>query len=132
MAGGSKLLAILGSRVNMLPLCRQRSHSTIARGHCLGLRRSGRNSAAATVIAHPRVTIDDDIAIVDIVDHINIYICYRPVVAEGAVIPPPSVVAMPGVPVAIIDAAIEADVRSPIAGVETIVSISPIPVAGRP
>src|SRR5579883_1967198 len=77
------------------------------------------------VVHDHRLTIDvGDPDIADVVD--------GAVVEEGAMVPMAAVIAVAGVAVAIVDAAIEADFAPPIAGMESIAAAGPAPVGGRP
>ena len=69
---------------------------------------------------------------IDIFNYGGIYVRDRPVVVEVVVVPIAAVVAVTHITVAIVDAAVIADVRTPIAMIPAIVGIGPAPVAWRP
>jgi hypothetical protein len=76
--------------------------------------------------------VDDDRLVVDVgyISHVNVG--HAPVVIEAVSAPVATVVTVAGIAVAVIDAAIKADVRSPVAVVPSIKTVIPAPVAGSP
>jgi hypothetical protein len=69
---------------------------------------------------------------VDIVNVRDTDVVHGAVVEEGSIIPIAALVALATVTEAIVDAAIETDLRSPVAVVKRVSAIIPAPVAGGP
>jgi hypothetical protein len=82
--------------------------------------------------AHTNIVVHVDVALVHVMHHGNVDVVHGAVVIEMARIPVSTLVAGAYVPKAIVNAAIEADVRSPIATEEAIVVVCIAPVAGCP
>jgi len=97
------------------------------------LRGSGTRSdtAAAAVIADVRI-VHDNVRLIDVVNFAHIYIVDARVVVKAAVGPAASVVAGADVTETVVNAAIEADLRSPVARVPEIGAVRPAPVTRRP
>ena len=86
------------------------------------LRRGPRvDSAAPTVVTDAIAAIVRHLIVVNIVNNGGIHIRYRAVVVKPAVIPISAVIATAGVSKAIIDAAVVADMRTPVARVPMVV-----------
>src|SRR4029077_19204640 len=62
----------------------------------------------------------------------DVYVAYRLVVEEVAVVPAAAFVPVAEIAIAVADAAVEADFRSPVAFVEYVVIVIVTPVAGSP
>jgi len=134
-----ELLAIAGCRLNDLRLCRYRSRMALV--HCCEFcwPRSHVDTTPATVVADAvrrlggiaDVVVDHraviNIRVVDVADVVDLA-----VVVEVMTAPVAAKVADANVAEAVIDAPIEADVRSPVTAMETIVSAVPAPVGRCP
>ena len=90
------------------------------------------DAAAATVEAHAGRFIDDDGLFVDVGDRDTAEIVDRAIVGEHAIVPMTALVAQAGIAEAVIDAAVEADMRSPITGGPHVDAVAPAPIARRP
>jgi hypothetical protein len=93
---------------------------------------TGINSTLATVEADVVGGPVDHRLRVDVVNVCDINIVHRPVVVEGSIIPIATLVAVSTVAEAVVDAAVETDLRPPVAIVEHVCAVVPAPVAGRP
>src|ERR1700683_179437 len=117
----------------------------VLRLHCggRGVLRAGRrffcrgwvrgNSTAAAVIAYvvyPRL-VDYGLA-VNVVNVRDVQVVHRAVVVEGSVIPVSATIAHTAVAEAVVDAAVEADFRTPIAAIPGKSVVAPTPIAGSP
>jgi len=116
-----------------------RSHMAFMHGSHFLRARLNRYAAVSAVIAdavgglHAVMNIiDDDIVLVDVVDDIDIHIVYVAVVIEVISLPVAAEVAEADVAEAVIDAAVEADVRSPVTTVEHVVAAVVSPVGWGP
>jgi hypothetical protein len=89
-------------------------------------------AAAASVVADPVVIDDCDIVNVDVPDDRRIHACDGAVVVEVVVIPIAALIARAKVAVAVIHAAIKAQVRSPVAVVPQVAVAVEAPIARRP
>jgi hypothetical protein len=89
------------------------------------------DAALAAVEAYPNVVHRNGVA-VDVVDHGVIDIVHSAVVEEMTGVPIASLVAGAPVAIAVVDAAVEADVGPPIAVEESIMAAYRTPVAGCP
>lgn len=94
---------------------------------------AGLNAAVTTIEARAIVVIHHD-GVVDIriVNDGDVYIVHCSVVVEVAAVPTAAVIATAGVAEAVVNSAVEANSRSPIAGNKDIASVFPSPVARRP
>jgi hypothetical protein len=80
------------------------------------LRRRPRiDSAAPTVVTDAIASAVWDITVVDIVNDRGVYIRYAAVVVNRTIVPISAIIALAGISVTIIDAAVVADVRTPVA-----------------
>jgi len=70
--------------------------------------------------------------VVNVVIDRDVYVAYRLVVGKMAVVPATTFVAVAEIAIAVADAAVEADFRSPVAFVEDVVIAVATPVAGSP
>ena len=95
--------------------------------------RAGGNSTSAAVIADMVHRGDVDYGfVVNIVNVRDVHIIHRGVVEEGAVIPISASVTDTAIAEAVVDAAIEADLRAPVAAIPGECIAAPAPVAGSP
>ena len=92
------------------------------------------NAATAAVIADSDVVIRDNVVVVDVPDDGRIDVVHRPVIAEGppVSIPVTTLVTTAGIAMAVVDAAIVADVRTPVTVVPVIAGFIVSPVRRRP
>ena len=90
------------------------------------------DAASAAVVGHAGVVIDNDRAVVDVGDASDIDTVNRAVVVEVISIPIAAVIAHAGVAEAVVDAAVEADMKSPETAVEAVAVAIEAPVAGGP
>ncbi len=121
--------------LHMLLLLRGRRHMVLML--VAGLLRARTSLYPAVTTIEARVIVDHRVVHVDVLDvrvtdHCPIHIHDRRVIREVTAIPPPAVEAGAAIPEAVVDAAVEADMRPPVAGVEDEGATSPAPVAGRP
>ena len=91
-----------------------------------------RSTGSSVETRSGRVGVDDDGLVVDVGDRDAAEIVDGPVIGEHAVVPVSAFVTDAGIPVAVIHAAIVADMRSPIARIPGIDVVLPAPVAWRP
>ncbi len=127
-----EVLAILAGCVLVLGLRRQRSGVLLVRG-CLFLRRRTRlNSALPAVVAHRPGIVHHHRVVVDVSHVRDADIGDGAVVVERSAAPLAADESHAGVPEAIVNAAVEADVRAPVPGVPRIEPPAPAPVSGRP
>src|ERR1700733_2740548 len=98
------------------------------------------DSAGTAVIADPRVVcgvvgvVVDDCGVVDVVPLVHIHTIDAAVVIEMSLVPIPSLVSKSYIAEAVIDAAVVADVWSPVAAIERVVTMPAVvaPIAGGP
>ena len=96
-------------------------------------RRPGSDPAFAAVIADVvHRSVVDDCSVVGVVDDRGVHMIHVGVVGEMTVLPTTALIAHPAIAKAVVDAAIEADVRSPITLMPEERAAAPSPVAGRP
>ena len=89
-------------------------------------------AAPAAVEAHMRAGVVHRLVVVDIVDDIRIHVVHAAVGIELAAIPVASLIAAPGIAKTVVHAAIEADIRAPIAAEISIAVVRISPVARCP
>ncbi len=122
-----KLRTIRRGFPRMLHLSGNRGCPPIA-NHCCFLRRgTSFNSASSTVVAHPAAPALRNAVVVNILNSRRVYIRHRAVVIHPAVVPVSSVVATAGISETVIDAAVVADMRTPVARVPVIVAVVEAP-----
>jgi hypothetical protein len=126
-----ELLAVVCGFALDLNLCGHGRSAWAAHGCDLGGLRPYVDAASAAVVGDACVVIDDDGAIVDVGD-VDVDAVDGAVVVEVIALPIAAVVADAGVAEAVVDATVEADVRSPEAAVEAPAVAIPTPVAGGP
>src|ERR1700722_216844 len=128
----SKVAAILTCRLLVLRLRGQRGGVLLAAGSFFLRRRAHLNAAASTVIAGGGRVVDDYRFVVDMGHVGDAHVGHRPVVEETSAAPLAPGKAHAPVTEPVVDAAVEADVRTPISGVPRVKSPAPAPIAGRP
>src|SRR5271166_201956 len=103
---------------------------------CRGLfrcRRASVNPAVPAVVADVVVRgVVDDGLVVNIVNIRDVYVIHRAVVVETAVIPISALIADATVAEAIVDAAVKADIRAPVAFIPGKGVAAPTPITRRP
>ena len=127
-----ELLAVLSSLlVKLSLLCSWRS---VPLAHRLGLRERGPevDAAASAVVAHAVVVVHDHRAVVDVVDVDFVDAVDGAVIEEVVTVPVTAFIAMAAIAEAIVDAAIEADVRAPVSTMEQVPAAEEAPVRRRP
>ena len=114
-----------------LQLCWRPVLLTCRRLFCL--RRTGGDSTSTAVIADMvyRRVVDYGL-VINIVNIRDVYVIHRAVVIEGSVIPIPSLITGTAIAVAVVDAAVEADLRTPVAAIPGVGVASPAPIARSP
>jgi hypothetical protein len=126
-----ELLAVLCCFALVLDLSGHGRDSGTAHGFDFGWPRSVSDAASASVVGDAGVVVDDDRTVVDVgdtrVDAVN-----GAIVVEVIAVPVAAVIADAGVSEAVVDAAVEADVRAPEATVKAPAVAIPAPVAGGP
>src|SRR6266511_1726823 len=128
-----QLRAVRSGRLFMPRLNRRPRQVPVVLGETLRRSRLGDDSTRAAVEAHARrCCIRNDWLVINIADIGNVDDIQRGVVAEYAVAPVPAVIADAEVAEAIVDAAVEAHARPPIARIPDIQAIVPAPVARCP
>lgn len=89
------------------------------------------DSAVTAVVGDAGVVVDDDCAVVDVSD-VDVDAVDRAVVVEVVAVPVAAVITDAGVAEAVVNAAVEADMRAPEAAMEAPAIAVPAPVAGGP
>src|SRR6202163_1930201 len=90
------------------------------------------NAAVATVVTDPRIVVDDNRLVVDVRYVGDVDVGDAAVVKEPVALPIPAEKSRAGITKAIINAAVETDVWSPIAAIPNVEAVIPAPVAGSP
>lgn len=91
-----------------------------------------RVDAAATAVEADVIIAGVDRRVIGVVDNVDVYVCDGAVVVEVVAAPVTARVADAGVAESIINATVEADLGSPVAGVPAIETASECPIAGSP
>ncbi len=116
----------------MLHLIRSGLEVLLLREACFFRRGPRPDAPLSTVVGHGGVVVHDHGAVVHIGDIHHVDVRDRAIVEEGATAPLAAAEAYAAIPKAVVDAAVEADVRSPVACVEAIEATFPAPVGGGP
>jgi len=128
-----ELTTILHRVVRIRALRRQGCEMPFVLGCHLGLCRPIVQSAISAVVADVRVVVDIRYAVVVNVAHYgHVHTRHRAVVVEVSPAPVAAFVAIAAVAISIIHAAVEPDVRTPVAVMPVIAAGVPTPVAWRP
>src|SRR5271154_3587966 len=88
-------------------------------------------TASATVEADAIVSVDVPF-LINVVDEGGIDVVHAAVVEKVAAVPVAASVAFSAVTKTVINAAVEADLRAPVAFIPRVVAVSPTPITGRP
>jgi hypothetical protein len=123
---------IFRRHLHVLRLLRRRRHVLLTGGGNLLWRRPHRGAAGTAIVAHVGRVVDDDGLVVDVGDRRVRDVVDAAVVEESAAAPIAALVADAGIAVAIRDAAVEADFRTPIAIMKGIDAVVPAPISWRP
>ena len=94
--------------------------------------RTDANSAGAAIVADAVRVVDDDCPVIGIMNDRDVYIAYCTVVIEHSAVPIPARVTDSAVAEAIIDAAVEAHVGTPITRAPHVYAIAPTPITRSP
>jgi len=90
------------------------------------------DAAIASVVAHPALGPVNDGFVVNVANVCNIHVHHGAIVEEATVIPASACKALAKIPEAVVDAAIETDLRAPVAVVKNVAAVSPRPVWWSP
>src|ERR1700678_1926125 len=105
-----------------------RKRSFLRRGTCLNAARAAIETGADA----DRLAVDHSSIHIRVVNYRCVHIQHRGVVGEVSALPPSAAKADTAVAKAVVHAAVEADMRAPIPGMEEISTTAPAPVARRP
>jgi hypothetical protein len=122
---------IFRRHLHVLRLLRRRRHVLLTGGNLLR-RRPHPGTAGTAIVAHVGRVVDDDGLVVDVGDRRVRDVVDAAVVEESAAAPIAALVADAGIAIAIGDAAVEADFRTPIAFMKGIDAVVPAPISWRP
>src|SRR6266851_6564284 len=133
MVHRGELSAILTHRLLVAHLIHRRLHMLLTqRGLLLGVG-AGLHAAGAAVVADAVVVVvHDNGLVVDVVNVRDVDVVHGTVVGEGSVAPVAALIPDAAVAEAVVHAAVEADMRTPIACVEDVSAAAPSPVPGGP
>ncbi len=131
MVDGGKLIAIGACSAFEVTLRGRCRYVALAGGLFLSGSRARIDPAAAAVEADVIIAGANG-SVVRVVNDVDVYICDGAVVVEVAAAPVTARVADAGVAEPIIYAAIEANLRAPVAGIPTIETAGECPIAGSP
>ncbi len=126
-----ELGAVLGGCALVLDLRRHGRSAWTTEGCDLRGLRTDSDAAVASVIGDAGAVVDDDGAVIDVSD-VDVHAIDRAVVVEVVSVPVAAVIAVAGVSEAVVDASVEADVKTPVAVVEAPAAVIPTPVTGGP
>jgi hypothetical protein len=127
-------LAIVSRGLLMLSLYRQRSLVMLTLRNKLLRRRTRRNASVTAVVADAidRRVVHDHCLVIDISHVGDVHVSHAAVVVEVASAPLATVVAVAGITEAVVDAAVEANVRPPVTAMEGVEALVPSPPSGSP
>jgi len=131
MVLGGELIAIGPSGRFMLLLYSRRRDVRLVRKFLL-LSRGARGDAASTAVETDVADVADHRLLVYVVDDVHIYIVHAAVVEKVSARPVATRVTVANIAEAVIDSTVEADLRTPVSGIEHVGAVTPTPVAGRP
>jgi hypothetical protein len=117
----------------MLCLRRRQPHMRISPRSLLRRRRPSRQASSPAVIAHPaHRPVIHRAARVNVIESSSVYPVHRAVVIESSMVPVPALISDSYIAEAIVDAAIEAHRRPPVARIPQISAVAPAPISRRP
>ncbi len=128
-------LCAIGSRLTYgLQLRGQRGNAIFVEHRQFARRRALLGTAAATVVTDVQVIVVGYVVVVDVTNDRRIHVIDRPVVGECApvLIPVAALVTSARVARTVVDAAVVADVRAPVAAIEAVAGIGKFPVGWSP
>jgi hypothetical protein len=127
-------LTIVNRSLLMLGLNRQGSLVMLTLRYKLLRGRTRRNASVTAVVADAidGGVVHDDRLVVDVGNVCNVHVGHVAVVVEVASAPLATVEAIAGITEAIVDAAIESDMRTPVAAMENVKAFVPSPPSGSP
>jgi hypothetical protein len=129
---GGKLPAVGLGLPHVLHLGGQRSYSGFVQNRQFGGGRPGVESASTSHIAHVYVGDVRDSVVIHIVNDSGVHVVDRAVVSKLVMIPIPALIAAADITVAVIDAAVVANVMTPIPVVPAIATVVISPVGRGP
>jgi hypothetical protein len=116
----------------MLNLRRNRRYALLVQYRQFGRRGSNGEPPGATGVAHFGGGVIGDRVVIDVVNDGSIHIVHGAIVVEYTSVPVPSLIAATAITEAVIDTAIEADVRTPVAVMPPIAPAKERPIRRRP
>ena len=131
MIDGDKVCPVSGGCMDDLHLGRHRRSMGFAQRRQFGRPRTHLDSARS-VVRNAHVVVHDHGAVVDVVDYGDVDIVDGTVVVEVARIPVPALIADAHITEAVVDSAIETDVRTPVATEPAVTPVRPAPIARSP
>jgi len=127
-----ELTTVLTSELLVAELIGRGLEVLLVEGRSLLFRLNCTDTAVAAVEADAVVVVHDDGLGVDVVNVDDVDVVHAAVVGEDTMIPTAALIADAAVTEAVVDAAVEADVRAPVTGVKDVCATSPAPVTGGP
>jgi hypothetical protein len=116
----------------MLNLRRNSGYALLAKHRYFRGRWPSVQTTAAAIVTDSHIGDVDNPIVINIVNDVDVYIVHGAIVVEGAPVPISSLVPAAHVTEPVIDAAVEADVRTPIAVMPAIATAAKTPVGRRP
>jgi len=105
--------------------------SLICRGFLLG-GSTHLDAAGSAVEANTAFVAIVYFFVVDIVDSLNVHVVHRTVIVKVSVVPTAAIITLAEVSKAVVNSAIEPDLRAPVAVIEKESAVSPTPIAWGP
>ncbi len=132
MIDGGELRPICRSLLSVLNLRRNGSEATFVQDCYFSSGRPGLHPAGAAVVTDPGYVDICNSVVIDIVNNCRIDIVNGAIIGERTSVPITSLIAVPHIAMAVIDPAIETDVRSPISVMPAIAAAAIGPIGRRP
>jgi len=130
---GNPLLRVRASRLFMLSLCGYGSDMFLVDCRLLLSGRTRCDPTGTAVVADPvHRRIVDHCGVVGVVNVGDVHVIHRAVVFELSVVPAATLITFTAVTEAVIDPAIETDLRTPVAFIESKSAATPAPIAWSP
>jgi hypothetical protein len=129
-----KIPAILSGNLFVCRLRTHGSHTPLVQRGLLLRGRTGFDTAVSAVIAHSvdRYIVDDCSVDVHIPDDGGVYVAHSCVVVETIAAPVAAFISTAVIAEAVVHAAVEADVRSPVSGMPRVAATTPAPITWCP
>jgi hypothetical protein len=127
-----ELLAVLRGFTLVLQLRGHGRNTRPSIGYKFGRLRTDVDATATAVVRDTIGVVDDDRAVIHIRDAGDVNVVDGAVVVEVMALPVSAVISVAGVPVAVVNAAVEADVWPPEAAVKDVETVEEAPVTGGP